>query len=226
MGNIERLKVGAEDLDKILGGGIETECLTMIYGEAGTGKTNICLQLTRNVALTGKKVLYIDTEGVSTERLKQMSGRNFDKVLGSVLFFKPDSLLEQDEKVTEVASLVIKSKNKFGLIILDSATLYYRAELGIDNDINEREILYREATKLQSLAKRANIPVIMTAQVYMDPEANLLRPLGGYILTSIARTIIWLEKVGTGKRKARIIKHRSMPEQEDAGFSITASGIV
>jgi DNA repair protein RadB len=225
MGEIERLPVGAKALDELLGGGLETECMTMVYGEAGTGKTNICLQVARNAARSGKKVLYIDTEGVSTERLKQISGKDFEKVLGNILFFKPESLIEQDERVTEVANLVIKSKNKFGLIILDSATLYYRAEFGMDNDVNQRDILYREATKLQNLAKRANIPVLITAQVYMDPDANLLRPLGGFILTSISRTIIFLEKVGSGKRKAEIVKHRSVAEHGEANFTIVASGL-
>ena len=219
------MPLGASALDELLGGGLETECMTMVYGEAGTGKTNICLQAARNAALTGKKVLYIDTEGVSMERLKQISGKDFEKVLGNILFFKPESLTEQDEKVSEVVSIVIKSKEKFGLIIVDSATLYYRAEFGMDNNVNQREILYREASKLQNLAKRANIPVLITAQVYMDPDANVLRPLGGFILMSIARSIISLEKVGSGKRKAILIKHRSMPEHGEAEFSIVVSGL-
>jgi DNA repair protein RadB len=34
----------------MLSGGIESGCLTLIYGEAGTGKTNLCLTLAKNLA--------------------------------------------------------------------------------------------------------------------------------------------------------------------------------
>ncbi|MCR3884292.1 MAG: DNA repair protein RadB, partial [Methanothrix sp.] len=41
----ERLSSGCDGLDRLLGGGFEPGVITQIYGEAGTGKTNIILQL-------------------------------------------------------------------------------------------------------------------------------------------------------------------------------------
>ena len=73
-----RLPIGCDSLDKLLQGGVESGTITEFYGDAGTGKTNICLQLTRNIIRKGKKVIYIDTEGVSLERLKQMCDDDFD----------------------------------------------------------------------------------------------------------------------------------------------------
>ena len=72
-------------LDAMLGGGIETSCITLLYGEAGTGKTNLCLVLARNVARSGKKVIYVDSEGVSIERLRQISGKDYEEVTKNVL---------------------------------------------------------------------------------------------------------------------------------------------
>ena len=69
---MDHIAFGCATLDYLLEGGVETGCVTLIYGEAGTGKTNLCLVLARNVALAGKKVIYIDTEGVSDRRLAQV----------------------------------------------------------------------------------------------------------------------------------------------------------
>jgi DNA repair protein RadB len=42
---LDRLPSGCESLDSLLGGGFESGIITQLYGEAGTGKTNIALQL-------------------------------------------------------------------------------------------------------------------------------------------------------------------------------------
>ena len=54
-----RLAIKCSALDKLIGGGLEPKIITEIYGEAGTGKTNICLQASRESAARGKKVAYI-----------------------------------------------------------------------------------------------------------------------------------------------------------------------
>ena len=40
--NAERISTGSGNLDESFGGGIETNAITEIYGEYGTGKTQIC----------------------------------------------------------------------------------------------------------------------------------------------------------------------------------------
>jgi DNA repair protein RadB len=117
-----------ESLDELLGGGIESGSLTSLYGEAGSGKTNLCLQLTANMVLSGKKVIFIDTEGVSFERLKQIAGDEFDKITKGTLFFTPYTLEEQEKNVEDAVHLA-EAKDEIGLIILDSATVHYRATL-------------------------------------------------------------------------------------------------
>ena len=69
---MERIPVGCNSFDTLLGGGIECGSVTLFYGEAGTGKTNICLQTAYNVVKSGKKVAYLDTEGLSMDRMKQV----------------------------------------------------------------------------------------------------------------------------------------------------------
>ena len=58
---MSRVPIGCGAIDRIMGGGIESSAITQLYGEGGSGKTNICLQVTRNVVQAGQKVIYIDT---------------------------------------------------------------------------------------------------------------------------------------------------------------------
>lgn len=69
---MNRISLGCSEIDRLLGGGIEVGSITLLYGEAGAGKTSICLQIARNMTSIGNKVAYIDTEGLSSDRLGQI----------------------------------------------------------------------------------------------------------------------------------------------------------
>ena len=57
---MRRLQLKCQPLDHLLDGGIESQAITEIFGEAGTGKTNFCLQASRECAQSGRKVAFID----------------------------------------------------------------------------------------------------------------------------------------------------------------------
>ncbi len=67
--NIARISTGSQELDDLLGGGVETGSVIEFFGEFRTGKTQIMHQLCVNVQLNEDKggiegrALYIDTEG-------------------------------------------------------------------------------------------------------------------------------------------------------------------
>ncbi|MBC7128814.1 MAG: DNA repair and recombination protein RadB [Thermoplasmatales archaeon] len=213
----KKLKLNCS-LDNLLEGGIEHGIITEIYGEGGTGKTNICIQASKSCTAEGKKVVYIDTEGISKERLIQIIKEK--KLLEKILFFSPFSMREQEEMITK--ALKIDS----GLIILDSANLFYRLEMA-DDEAKATRSLTNQLIKLQIEARKKDIPVIITSQVYSVGEE--VKPFAGRSMDHIAKTIIMLEKAGNknGKeiRKATIVKHRSLPEGKSAIFLITQDGI-
>lgn len=66
------LSTGVASLDDLLDGGLEEDAITLVFGEGGSGKTNLALQCARAVARQGKKVAYVDTEGVSARRMEQV----------------------------------------------------------------------------------------------------------------------------------------------------------
>lgn len=221
--NVSHLSIGSARLDELLEGGLEGGAITLFFGEAGSGKTNICLQLARNVALTGKKVIYIDTEGVSLERLEQIAGDNFEDVLKNILFFEPHSFDEQ-EKFVDKAVKLAESSLEVGVIILDSATIHYRLTRN-DEERGVRKSLSPQLAKLLAVSRSKDIPVVLTSQVYTDLEKGTFEPLGGHVLLHNAKAIVRLDKVSTGTRRAVIIKHRHLEEGKKADFKLTQNGV-
>jgi len=221
-----KLPVNCNSVDELLVGGVESSAITEFYGEAGSGKTTFCLQLSRNCVEAKKKVIFIDTEGVSLDRLKQICGSEtkFKAIMKEILFFEPYSLEEQSEVVEKCIKLV-ESQAKIGLIVLDSATLFYRIALGSENETSARRGLAKQIVDLLSLARKKDIPVVITNQVYTDVENDTFNPIGGHILYHNAKAIIKLERLENGLRKAIIMKHRSLPEEEECLFVLTDKGI-
>jgi DNA repair protein RadB len=217
--------IDCHSLDNLLGGGVESGSLTSLYGEAGSGKTNVCLQLARNVVNSGKKVVFIDTEGVSFQRLKQICGEDFEKVTKGILFFTPYSLEDQEKNVEDAVHLA-EAKDEIGLIILDSATVHYRATFGEECEADGRKSLGRQVNLLLQISRKRDMPVVITTQVYTDTKTNTFEPIGGHALMHYAKAIIKLEKFGDGGlRKAVIKKYRWRPEGISAEFKLTEKGV-
>jgi len=220
---VAHLPVGSTALDDLLEGGLEGGAITLFFGEAGSGKTNICLQVAVNVALDGKKVVYIDTEGVSLERLKQIAGEKYEDVMKNILFFEPASFDEQ-EKFVDKAVKLADSSLEVGVIILDSATIHYRLTRN-DEEKGARKSLSPQLAKLLAVARTKDIPILLTSQVYTDIEKGTFEPLGGHVLLHNAKAIIRLDKAGASTRRAIIIKHRHLEEGRRVDFKITKSGV-
>ena len=62
---------GLGELDRVLGGGIVPGSLVLVGGDPGIGKSTLLLQVCRNLAAAGKKVLYVSGE----ESLQQIRMR-------------------------------------------------------------------------------------------------------------------------------------------------------
>ena len=217
---MNRLPLRCKPLDDLLGGGIEEGIITEFYGEAGSGKTNVCLQAAREMASREKKVAYIDSEGVSVERLKQIIREVGDekKILSNILFFSPHSLEEQEHMVRNALKV-----RDLGMVIVDTINMLYRMKLDEDEEGATRSIV-RQLTNLQVSARKNNLYVIITGQVYSTEDGDV-KPFAGRGMEHMAKAIIKLEKVDMGKRKATIIKHRSQPEGLSAIFTITERGL-
>ncbi|HIH74154.1 MAG TPA: DNA repair and recombination protein RadB, partial [Methanosarcina sp.] len=171
------LSSGCKPLDDLLGGGFERGIVTQVFGAAGTGKTNICIQLAVECVKQGQKVIFIDTEGLSPIRFKQIAGENAKEIARSIIIYEPLSFEEQYSAVREIERI---AGENIGLVVLDSATSYYRFELeDEETGIKSRRELANQIGFLHALARKHGFAAIITNQVYSDVISGGVRPLGG-----------------------------------------------
>lgn len=214
-----KLPVACASLDDLLDGGVEGGAITLLHGEAGTGKTNFCLQLAREATLKLKgKVAYVDSEGVSLERLTQICGEHAPAVAKNILFFSPQTLDEQVRMVRALDKIQDPS-----LLIVDSLNMYYRLELPTMGGDEVGRALTNILGSLLKISRAQDVPVVVTGQVYAAEEGS--KAFGGRIMEHIVKAIIRLDRLGPGVRRATLIKHRSLPEGRQAEFYLTKDGI-
>jgi DNA repair protein RadB len=218
-----RISTGSKILDNLLQGGYETDIITTVYGPAGSGKTTLSLLAAISAHNRNKKVIYIDTEGgFSLERLKQLAPK-WKNVLDNILFLKPTTFSEQKQAFKKLKSLT--SKN-IGLIIVDTIAMLYRLELGKDNTQEVNRELGRQLNHLTELARKKNIPILITNQVYADFEnPNNIKLVGGDILKYSSKCLIELKTLKASNRIAILRKHRSIPDSAEVLFKITEKGL-
>ncbi|HEX3000765.1 MAG TPA: DNA repair and recombination protein RadB [Methanoregula sp.] len=218
----EKRSTGNTALDTLIGGGLELRTITQFYGEPASGKSTLCLVAAVACLRSGHAVAWIDSEGFSTERFRQIAGENAEKIAERFFLFEPVDFEHQGSMILEVEK-VLKA-HKPGLLVIDSATALYRTDLEKGRDA--MQALTRQMIHLLGYAKRYEIPVIITNQVYMDTVKNTFYGLGGTALEHISKVIVRLEKTETpGMRRARLVKHRSRPEGASFEYEITGDGI-
>jgi DNA repair protein RadB len=215
-----RISTGSPDLDDLLGGGLEKRTITQIYGEPGCGKSTLCLLASVAVLGEGRPVVYIDSEGFSVERFRQIAGDLTESLADQLFLFEPTTFDQQAMMIGECEAIV-RSRHA-GLIVLDSATALYRSEMMPAGEAQRR--LGHQLVRLLGYAKRYDIPVLVTNQVYMDIDRGALKGLGGTTLEHISKAIVRIEK-RDGSRRAVLEKHRSLPENISFEFTIVKEGI-
>jgi len=221
----DRLPTGIASVDRLLGGGLENDCLTEIYGEGGSGKTLFCLEVALRVARQNRWVFYVDTEGVSVDRLRAMAGDDLEKVLKRFLLSTPKDLEQQGRAVATACALAREGKRPVGLIVVDSGTFFYRLSLSAPDEDDARQTLALSVADLAATAFRIGVPTILTNQVWRSVRDGTLEPLGGSFLNHAAKTILRLDRLPGDRRRVVLRKHRSLPEGS-AEFRITSSGLV
>jgi DNA repair protein RadB len=218
----ERRTSGNAALDTLIGGGLEMRTITQIYGEPASGKSTLCMIASVACLRAGHAVVYIDSEGFSIERFRQIAGADTEKIADRLFLFEPIDFEHQASMIFE-AEKVLKAQ-KPGLLVMDSATALYRTDLEKGRDA--MQALTRQMIHLLGYAKRYDMPVIITNQVYMDTVKNTYYGLGGTALEHISKVIVRLEKTDMpGRRRARLVKHRSRPEGGSFEFEIVEDGI-
>lgn len=215
------LSTDCPTLDVLLDGGLEEDAITLVFGEGGSGKTNLALQCARQVAAAGQKVAYVDTEGVSARRMQQVfeAAGDPDELMGSLFFFTPYDIKQQEAMVEKTALL-----KGLGLIVVDSINMHYR--LHIDDKDKEKEAgrsLYKQLHHLTNFSRQHNVPVLVTGQVYGGEDST--QPFARRVMEHLVKALVRFEKRPDGTRRATVLKHRSIEDGRQARFRIGAHGL-
>lgn len=238
MKGISKVSTGSYDLNKWLYGGYEKGVISMIAGPPASGKTNFVLLASCSRAKKGEKVIFIDTEGgFSTERVKQIVGEEHEEILENILLLNPTSFEEQKKIFVNLLKRV--KKENIGMVVVDGMAMLYRLEIGDAHNLKDEEKakeINREVAKqmriLSEISRKENLPVLITNQVYheflseeewkkgTEPRTNIV---GGDLFKYWSKTIIELKNIGN-RRKAVLLKHRSLPVKE-MSFEIRNEGI-
>jgi len=233
-----KISAGSFDLNKWLFGGYEKDIITMVAGPPGCGKTNFVILAACSQAKKGNKVLFVDTEGgFSFERVKQIAGENYKDILKNIILIEPTSFEEQKKLFLKILNKV--KKEHISLLIIDGMAMLYRLELGdavkskdLENIRKVNRSIAKQMRVLAEIARKQKIPVMITNQVYsgflseedwkkgVERKVNLV---GGDLFKYWSKCIIEL-KNNHGKRKAILLKNRSLPHKE-MGFVIKNEGV-
>ena len=233
---VGRITTGSKELDELIGGGIETQSITEIYGKFASGKSQWCFQVSVTAQLPkeqgglGGNILYIDSENsFRPERIINIAkhlGLEPDKVLKNIFVARAYNA-DHQMLLAEKAEEFVKEK-KVKLIIVDSLTSQFRAEyIGRGKLADRQQKLNKHLRILQKVAEMNNVAVLVTNQVMTKPDmlfGDPTEPVGGNVLGHASKTRLYLRKSKGDKRVAKLVDSPSLPDGE-AIYRITENGI-
>ena len=204
----DRMGTGFDELDRVLGSGIVSGSLMLVGGDPGIGKSTLLLQVCRNLAATGKQVLYISGE----ESLKQIKLRanRIGPVTGDLRFLCETSLDTIREVITE---------RKPDVVVIDSIqTMFMETVSSAPGSVSQ----VRECTNvLMQIAKGMGIAVFIVGHVTKEGVVA-----GPRVLEHMVDTVLYFE----GERSAsyrilRGVKNRFGSTNEIGVFEMLEEGL-
>ena len=189
---LHNIPTGCKRIDEILEGGIPSKKISLVYGEAETGKTTLSMQCAVNCAKRGYKTLFVDCDGTfSAQRLSQIASRDFKSISELIILMKPNNFSEQAIVIERLTDYITKS---FGLVVIDTFTSLYRAEIAEypEKTFELNRELNRQMACLAQIAKTQKIAILTTSQVrsVFNEALVSIEPVANRVLKFWAETII------------------------------------
>ncbi len=204
----QRIAVGIEDVNKVLGGGLVAGSLVLVGGEPGIGKSTLLLQVARDMAADDAPVLYVSGEE-SLEQIKLRGDRL--GVRDGRLFLLAETNLERI--LAQAERLAPK------VLIVDSIQTVFSANLtsgpGTISQVREA------ANQIFRFAKSRQVPAFLVGHITKDGSIA-----GPKSLEHIVDVVLLFEgERDHSHRVLRAMKNRFGPVSELAVFEMTAAGL-
>lgn len=172
---IANISTGSKAVDAILGGGIHTGMITDIYGESGSGKSQLCFTLCANISKYAAKTLFIDTVGTfRPERIMEIAGSQL--ALEKITYVRAYTTIDQinaTKKILEVQPT---------LVIVDSLTSLFSTEYA---GPERHRALMKHLHELALLAICSGCAIVVTNMVRTAPPITLIDQAGRNIAQAV-----------------------------------------
>ncbi|GAA5949226.1 hypothetical protein JCM10213_008249 [Rhodosporidiobolus nylandii] len=235
--NVVSISTGSAQMDAMLGGGIQTQSTTEVYGEFRTGKTQLahtlCVTCQLPIDMGGGegKVAFIDTEGTfRPDRIKSIAERfNVDAqaALENIVVARAHNSEHQMELITALAAKFAEEQGAYRLLIIDSILALFRVDYSGRGELSERQQkLNQMLSRLNRISEEFSCAIFLTNQVQSSPDASAMfaggdkKPVGGHVMTRL-----FLRKGRGEERVAKLADSPDQPEGE-ATYKIAPGGIM
>lgn len=199
-----RFKIGWEEIDRVLGGGLVAGSLVLLGGDPGIGKSTLALQIAQNIGDT----LYISGEE-SASQIKMRADRLKTDLSG--LKFIPQTSIEK------ITATILEQKPK--LAIIDSIQTINSSDSS--NGIGSAAQITSCTSKLMEVAKKSGIPIIIIGHVTKEGYVA-----GPKTLEHLVDTVLYLENDSRDFYKIlRGVKNRFGSTGEIGVFEMTELGL-
>lgn len=204
----DRVTTGYGEMDRVLGGGIVRGSLVLVGGDPGIGKSTLLLQMCRNVAQDGRKVLYISGEE-SLQQIKLRAER-----IGE---FNEQLLLLCETNLNTIQTVILEEMPD--IVVIDSIQTMYQEELGsAPGSVGQ----VRESTSvLMQIAKGQSITIFIVGHVTKEGVVA-----GPRMLEHMVDTVLYFEgDRNAAYRIVRSVKNRFGSTNEIGVFEMRENGL-
>ena len=218
---------GCRSLDRLLEGGLPVGGISLIYGEAETGKTSLVIQCAVGCARTGYKTIFVDSDGMfSPMRLSQIAYYDFEEISPLIVLVRPTTFEEQAHAIEHLDEYMTR---KVRIVVVDTVTSLYRVELGAPRETFalNRE-LNRQIACLAQIAKTRRVATLITSQVRnIFAEGRVgVEPVATRVLRHWSKVVIQLKSTGRPRLVEVLLeKHPRYKRPRSCYVSIERTGI-
>ncbi len=208
LSEVPRMDCGFSELNRVLGGGIVPGSVCLLGGDPGIGKSTLLLQVCKNLAQNGKKVLYASGEESKTQikmRAIRLEATN------------EEIYLHSENELNDILSEADRLKPQ--ILVIDSIqTMYSENAPSTPGSVSQ----VRECTmQLMRYAKTRNISVLIIGHMTKDGVIA-----GPKVLEHMVDCVLYFE--GEKQSAYRIIrsnKNRFGSSNEIAVFDMLGNGL-